>query len=106
LGEVDGTETVVLIQTQLPSHVHNVVSATVTPAANTTAGGSNNGPQGGYFSSASSDLYASGHNNAGGPTPFTLTLSVAGGGAPHENMMPYLAMNYIIAVEGIFPSRN
>jgi microcystin-dependent protein len=34
------------------------------------------------------------------------TVSPAGGGQPHENRPPFLALNYIIALEGIFPSQN
>jgi microcystin-dependent protein len=33
-------------------------------------------------------------------------ISPTGGGQPHQNVMPYLAVNFIISLEGIFPSRN
>ena len=36
----------------------------------------------------------------------TVTVGIAGGSQPHNNMQPYLGMNFIIAVEGTFPSRN
>ena len=36
----------------------------------------------------------------------TVTVGIAGGSQPHNNMQPYLGMNYIIAIEGIYPSRN
>jgi microcystin-dependent protein len=38
--------------------------------------------------------------------PNTVTIGIAGGSQPHNNMQPYLGMNYIIAIEGIYPSRN
>ena len=48
-------------------------------------------------------------NTNGGPNNPTLaadTIMPSGGNQPHENMAPYLVLNYIIALEGIFPSRN
>ncbi len=35
-----------------------------------------------------------------------MTVGIAGGSQPHNNMQPYLGLNYIIAIEGIYPSRN
>jgi microcystin-dependent protein len=105
LGEVSGSETVTLISTQIPTHNH-AATATVALKANTSAGGSQPTPGGGYSSIAGGDLYAATHNGVGGATTFMLTIGIAGQSQPHDNMMPYLAMNYIIAVEGIYPSRN
>jgi microcystin-dependent protein len=36
----------------------------------------------------------------------TVTVGIAGSSQPHNNMQPYLGLNYIIAIAGIFPSRN
>ncbi len=36
----------------------------------------------------------------------TVTVGIAGGSQPHNNMQPYLGMNYIICIAGIYPSRN
>lgn len=105
LGQVSGTEGVTLISINLPSHTHPGTGV-FTPKAQTGAGGSQNTPGGGYYSVSAIDLYAAGHNQVGGPTAFNFPLSVSGGSQPHDNRMPYLAMNYIIAVEGIYPSRN
>jgi microcystin-dependent protein len=105
LGEVSGSESITLITTQMPAHSH-VATATVALRAVTNAGGTQNNPGGGYSSIAAGDVYNVNHNGVGGASPFTLTIGIAGGSQPHDNMMPYLAMNYIIAVEGIYPSRN
>lgn len=96
-GEVSGTETCTLIANQMPAHNHliNAQSAagtTTSPSGAYLAGQ----PRGGammYASTPDSNLSAS-------------ALSVAGGNQPHNNMQPYLAVTFIIALNGIFPSRN
>lgn len=106
LGEVQGSESVTLIQTQLPAHNHGA-SATVLPFAD-TSGATTTNPSGAYPSIAPGDLYAASVTSgiSMGPTPVSFSLNPTGQNQPHDNMMPYLAMNYIIAVEGIYPSRN
>ncbi len=93
LGESDGTETVTLDQTQIPPHPHTVAAYgdagnTGKPAGSFVASVDN-----GYFASADSQM------NPG-------MIGGGGGNQPHGNIMPYLAINYIICVEGLFPSRN
>lgn len=105
LGEVEGTETVTLIQSQLAAHTHTA-NGVATPSANVSGAGAASTPGNGFFSISSSEIYSTPHNQVGGATPFTINLGITGSNQPHENMMPYLAMNYIIAVEGIYPSRN
>ncbi|MFN8395117.1 MAG: tail fiber protein [Bacteroidia bacterium] len=105
LGQVSGSETVTLLTTNLPFHTHSA-TGTVTPKAQISAAGTQNTPGGAYYSVSNTDMYASGHNNVGAGTPFNFSLGVTGGSQPHENLMPYLSMYYIIAVEGIYPSRN
>lgn len=105
LGQMAGVENVTLLSINLPSHTHTA-QGSVTPKAQIGAGGTQNTPSGGYYSVSQTDLYASAHNNVGGGTPFNFSLGITGGSQPHPNLMPYLVMNYIIAVEGIYPSRN
>lgn len=100
LGEQAGEPTHTLIITEIPQHTH-----VVTQGANTTDGNpnatkspANNYP--GYSDSA--PLYATASNANMAP----LTCGIAGGSQPHNNMQPYLGMNFIIAIEGIYPSRN
>ena len=91
LGQSAGTESVTLNLNQMPAHTHSQ------PATN--AGQNTNRPnaavpaRGGVYA-ASTD------GSALDPT------TSAGGSQPHTNIQPYLALNYIIALEGIYPSRN
>jgi microcystin-dependent protein len=94
LGETGGEEQVTLTVSQIPAHSH-VPSGT--GAAGTTAS-----PAGEVWAAQTRvDVYSSTGNAAMGPV-----LAMAGGNQPHENRSPYLVLNYIIALEGIFPSRN
>jgi microcystin-dependent protein len=93
LGEVGGVETVTLTANQMPAHSH---TANGTQAAATSTRPSGNVPSGG---------------GAYNPTPDGSTLASGfigstGGSQPHENHQPYLGLNFCIAVEGLFPSRN
>jgi microcystin-dependent protein len=105
LGEVGGTETVTLIANQMPAHNHTIGASTspgniANPNGNTLAVGQVTVGGGTELV----NMYASGTN------PNVLlnvqTASIAGGSQPHDNMQPYLGMNFIIALVGIFPSRN
>ena len=94
IGQQVGVETVTLLSTQMPAHSHTV-------SASTASGGG--GPAGAFWAQPSSGLpYAAAPNVGMNPA----ALTIAGGNQPHENMMPFLTLNFIIAVEGIFPSRN
>jgi len=93
LGQVGGTEVVTLTQVQMPAHNH------IASASNGAATGGRPGnavPSGGGAYASSSD----------GTTMNPTFIGNAGGSQPHENRQPYLILNYIIALEGIFPARN
>ena len=91
LGQIAGVETVTLNVTQLPAHQH------AQPASN--AEQDTNRPNNAV--PARGGVYAaSGDGSALDPS------TAVGGNQPHENRPPYLAMNYVIALQGIFPSRN
>lgn len=93
-GEAFGTETVNLAPGQVPPHRHDLVVADVTSASDRGQGDM----------LARSQIYS----DTSGPTLTLNPLSIAltGGGQPHDNMQPSLCVNYIIALEGIYPSRN
>ena len=93
LGQVAGTETVTLTQNQLPAHGHL--------AGSTNAGATGNRPAG-QFPSAGGSYGAP----SDGGTLNAAFIQNSGGGQPFANRPPYLGLNYIIALEGIFPSRN
>jgi microcystin-dependent protein len=93
IGTFGGSETVTLTTGQLPQHTH-------TPMAH-SSNGSQLSPQNGVWSASAAARYT-----ANQPiTPMHPGLiGSAGGGQPHENMMPFVAINFIISLFGIFPS--
>lgn len=121
LGQKDGTPSETLIATQMPAHNHTAqmtlptYSGTVAPQAKTGLGSYVNSPAGNYAApSGSNNIYSSSTNAAMGSSPVTITsdgngsvtVGVNGGSQPHNNMQPYLGMNYIICLQGIYPSRS
>ena len=96
LGQSSGDETVTLITSALiPAHNHAV-------AANSNTGSSGN-PQGNIVAGSTLTPYTTTavDNNMGASS-----IGNTGGSQPHDNIMPYQCVNYIIALEGIFPPRN
>jgi microcystin-dependent protein len=106
LGEIGGAETHTLTTVEMPSHVHPVNAV-----ANGQAGGTNVPDATALLATA----YSAGTGNPFVPiyssAAATLTMNAqavgtAGSNQPHENRMPFLTLNWCIALEGIFPSRN
>lgn len=93
IGEVSGSETVTLINSEMPMHNH-LVNASAGTKLNTTPGGNNLGGATIYTNAALDSVM----------DPAMITPS--GGSQPHNNMQPYLVINWCIALQGIFPSRN
>ena len=99
LGETGGTEAVSLLESEIPSHNHNLMSVT-------SFAGSANLPTNNVFSKTVDPF-----------TPYTTVvnplapmantaLSPTGGDQPHNNMQPYLTLNFCIALQGVFPPRG
>lgn len=105
IGEMAGTESVTLLSSNLPSHNHTVVSLPVQQPASTVNNSGVNEPKGAYPASGATVYYASTDNTFMGTYTSTSATPIAGSNSPVSIIQPYLAMNYIIAVEGIFPSR-
>ena len=96
LGQAAGTETVTITPTQIPSHSHPY-TGTLNPAASTS-------PNNSVFARAAGDVYTS---DLSAPAPMNAqSTSPVGGSQPHDNMMPYLAISFIISLYGIFPSQS
>ncbi len=106
LGQKGGQEYVILNQTQIPSHSHSASGqikcnfSPVTPATATS-------PVDGTFANAASEIY----NSAAGTQHMAqngvdVTILNTGGNLSHTNIQPYTCVNYIIALEGVFPSRS
>lgn len=98
LGEQGGSQTVSLLESEIPSHNHTMQAATFPSSASLASNGLALGR------SSGGPAYAP----AGGPTALMSpqTLVPAGGDQPHNNMMPYLTMYFAIALQGIFPPRT
>jgi microcystin-dependent protein len=104
LGEMSGEPTHTLITTEMPSHTHTITVRAVASA------GTTNTPAAGNSLATLVDSRNNGLNVYSNAAPDTNlgsgTAGNTGGSQPHNNMQPYLGMNYIICLEGIFPSRN
>jgi microcystin-dependent protein len=100
VGESGGQAAVTLTTSTMAAHSH-------TPQA-VTAAGSGNSPSGALWAQAHVGrgldlIYAT----SGATAPMNVqAVSATGGGQPHNNLPPYLALNFIIALQGIFPARN
>jgi microcystin-dependent protein len=94
LGEAAGSTSVTINIQQLPTHVH--FAKAVQSNADTPVPTNN-------MLATSNNLYSQ-------PTSLTSlqpsTVTNVGGSQPHNNMMPYLTLNFVIALQGIFPSQN
>ncbi|GGE38649.1 microcystin-dependent protein [Pedobacter psychrotolerans] len=104
LGRTGGSENVVLTTLQMPAHTHTVAVNKSPDAANSV------NPENNFMADTTDSALGSGPNIYTSTAPNAVmgptALSAAGGSQPHSNMQPYIAMNYIIALEGIYPSRN
>ncbi|HEX8453301.1 MAG TPA: tail fiber protein [Longimicrobium sp.] len=98
LGEVGGSETVTLDVTEIPAHSHTL-------RANSFAGDNlQPGPTISLAGSTGAPAYV-----GGSPALVSMAaqaLAPAGGSLPHNNMMPYLTLNFNIALQGVFPPRG
>ncbi|NYF80596.1 phage tail protein [Granulicella arctica] len=95
IGSKAGVETVTLTTAQLPQHTHAI--AAQGGNGNTTSPGS------AFFAGSTEEQYASG---AGATSGTMLPNFPSVGSQPHDNRMPYLCMNYVISLFGIYPSQG
>jgi microcystin-dependent protein len=97
LGEVGGNENITVLSTQMPTHTH--------PPNAVSSGGNAYGPAGNSWSAD-----AGGLNFYGLPTSLVpmapAAIAPAGGNSPHSNIQPSLVIIFVIALLGVFPSRN
>ncbi|WGY03960.1 tail fiber protein [Nocardioides sp. QY071] len=99
LGEASGSETVTLIQSEIPVHTHTLRADTADLADTSTPN-----PNASFALSSGGTLYQSAPTAA--DSLALSALSVAGGSLPHNNMQPYLTFNFCIALQGVFPPRG
>jgi microcystin-dependent protein len=106
LGAMGGQESVTLTVNQMPAHNHAIINAAGAPAASSTAGNSAD-PANHVPANIGTNVYnVSGGTDKAGSSTMSVTLPPTGGSQPLPTLSPYLVMNYIICVYGIFPSRN
>ena len=97
LGEQGGVSNVTLIDRESGNHVHNLRADTFDPADAQVVS------QNAVFAlSTGGTLYQNGYDQMLSPQ----AISMAGGGLPHNNMQPYLTLNFCIALQGIYPPRS
>lgn len=99
IGEMSGSQTVTLLVTELPAHVHTVNAKIVGGSAN---------PANFVWASSNAAKVAALFYAPAAAAPVNMNptaLSITGGSLPHNNMPPYLTLNYCIALQGVFPPR-
>jgi len=104
LGEAAGTDTVTLLSTEIPSHSHAFNADTNDATVANPAGGA-----------VAQGVWSSGQNSGlvvmySGAAPDTQlgpnAIGPNNGGQPHNNLMPYLTLNFCIALQGVYPPRT
>lgn len=95
LAAAGGAEQVTLTRDQLPVHTHTAAASDATGTATS--------PAGNVWAAGSTTEYSSG---APSTTMSPAALAAAGGNQPHENMPPYVGINFIIALNGIYPPQD
>jgi microcystin-dependent protein len=95
IGHQAGTETVILTTNQIPAHTH---------AALAGGSGTSNSPAGKVWANWTGAQYSDNLAGALGALP-PAALSLDGGNQPHDNRMPFLAINFIISLFGVFPTQ-
>lgn len=97
LGETGGSETVTLLESEIPSHTHQMRGATQDPALAKAVN-----PNASWALSQGGGIYQGAANTQLAPE----ALAPAGGGQPHNNLQPYLTFYFNIALQGVFPPRT
>jgi microcystin-dependent protein len=97
LGETAGETDVTLLTTTMPAHSHQVLAE--------AGSGDSTDPVGNTFAEAKKQKFATDlYGTTGSGTD--LQVETAGGNQPHNNMPPYLVLNFIIALQGVYPARS
>ncbi|MDQ6422914.1 tail fiber protein [Paenibacillus sp. LHD-117] len=97
IGEAAGTETVTLTTNQIPAHNHYMLAR--------KEQGNTSNPEGAVPALSTLASYT-GAGGVVGNNMSASSIGIAGGSQPHDNMMPYLCVNFIISLFGVYPTQN
>lgn len=97
LGETGGSDSVILLEAEMPSHTHALMASNQ-PGEDPQAAGE------AFARSLGASLYQA--SNAGIAPMSPNAIAPAGGNQPHNNLQPYLTLNFCIAMQGVYPSRG
>ena len=95
MGQIAGSESVTLVANQLPTHTHVL-------GANSSAG-TQDSPTNGFWAQSALDEYST---QAAAHSMAPAAVSLTRGNQPHDNMPPFLVINFVISLFGIYPSQN
>lgn len=95
LGQLGGEASHTLLVNEMPAHTH-------VPQAGSSVTNPGGTPAGSVWAQSGAAMFASAATGTMSPT----AIGTAGGGQPHANEAPYLVLNFVIALQGIFPSQN
>lgn len=97
IGETGGEDSVTLLASEMPAHTHTV--------SGSSSSGSQADPTNAVWGTGGRGKPAA-YNATGDTTMNAQSLALAGSSQPHNNRQPYLALSFIIAMEGLFPPRS
>ncbi|MBV8199190.1 MAG: phage tail protein [Acidobacteria bacterium] len=98
LGETGGSDTVTLLESEIPSHSHSLMTFAGQATSQTPS------PTVGLSRARGIEAYST--NVTGLSMMADATVAPAGGDQPHNNLMPYLTLNFCIALQGVYPPRT
>ena len=104
LGEMGGSETVTLLESEIPLHNHNHFASDADATSAAPAG--ELAAKGMWDSGTAAGVLGAYSALAPNAVMHPQSLSIAGGSLPHNDMQPYLTLNFCIALQGVFPPRS
>jgi microcystin-dependent protein len=97
VGQIGGAEFITLLDSEMPAHTHQFRAGSQPATLGTGA------PDRSFARSVGGFTYKA--NSVPTATMAPQSLAPAGGSLPHNNMMPFVTLNYVIAMQGVFPAR-
>ena len=106
MGQVGGSVAETVGIQQLPTHIHSITKNRIQATVKAGAAANTTSPEGAYFAENVSETKRFSNRSDASMANIAPTLGNVGGSQPHGNIQPYLVLNYVIALQGVFPSRN